>query len=223
MKQKIEEKLKAIKLRERGYSLNEIVEKIKVAKSSVSVWVRNVFLSSVARKRLLTKIKRGQLIAAEQKRKKNFNVLKKYHAEALLHLADIRLDKNLSKIICSLIYWCEGAKSYYYGVNFINSDPRLVKIFLLLLRKSFNLDEEKFRICVHLHNYHNMNRQIDFWSKITKISKKQFIKPFLKSNTGKIIRKNYQGCIAIRYHSNDLAKQLLMTADAFLSKYGGIG
>ena len=46
MKQKREEKIEAMRLREKGYSVNEIVEEVGVAKSSISVWVRNVILNS---------------------------------------------------------------------------------------------------------------------------------------------------------------------------------
>ena len=38
MKQKIQEKLLAVELREKGYSVNEIVKVLKVAKGSVSLW-----------------------------------------------------------------------------------------------------------------------------------------------------------------------------------------
>jgi len=67
-----------------------------------------------------------------------------------------------------------------------------------------------------LHSYHNPKKQLDFWSKITDINKKQFIKPYEKPNVGKRIHKNYQGCIAIKYHSNDLARRLNSIAKAFL-------
>ncbi len=60
MKLKIDEKLRAIRLREKGYSLGEIVEIIEVAKSTVSVWVRNVPLTKIARDRLLTKYHLGR-------------------------------------------------------------------------------------------------------------------------------------------------------------------
>lgn len=219
MKQKIEEKLKAISLRKKGYSLNEIVEKVGVAKSSVSVWVRNIPLNNHARKRLLTKIKIGQLISAENKRRKTKEILDNYRKQALKDIRNKGLDKITAKIICSLIYWCEGTKNYFQGLNFTNSDPRLIKTFLYLLRKSFNIDEKKFRPCIHLHKYHNPKKQLNFWSKATKIPKTQFIKPFIKLNTGKRIRENYPGCIAIRYHNSSITKQLLMIAETFLIEY----
>jgi hypothetical protein len=132
------------------------------------------------------------------------------------------LDSTTSKAICSLLYWCEGNSSRYGKVSFTNSDPRLVKTFLHFLRNSFEIDESKFRPCVHLHQYHNPKRQLGFWSKTTGIPKKQFIKPYLKPNTGKRIRDNYPGCINIKYHSTDTARQLLMTAEAFLEKHTGV-
>ena len=223
MKRKVKEKLRAIKLREQGFSLNEILKEIDASKSSVSGWVRNVPLSNNARKRLLTKIRLGQLISAENKRKQTEGILNKYSQEAILEIKSRNLDKIAAKIFCSLLYWCEGGKNHFYGVNFTNSDPRLVKTFLFLLRKSFDLNEKRFSPCVHLHKYHNIKSQLSFWSKVTNIPQSQFIKPFIKPNTGKRIRNNYPGCIAIRYHSNDLARRLLMTAEAFLSKYGGVG
>ncbi len=221
MKQKIEEKLRAVALRSKGYSVNEIVANIGVAKSSVSVWVRNVPMGDKQRLRLLTKITLGQLKSAENKRQRTKDLLSDYRNEAERKLKKINLE-SFDLFICALMYWCEGAKDLSHGINFINSDPRVIKSFLTLLRKSFSLDESKFRVLVHLHEYHNERKQIDFWSNITNIKKSQFIKSYQKPHTGKRIRENYQGCAAVRYHSNDLAKRLLSTAQVFLNKYGPI-
>lgn len=220
MKQKLEERIAAIKLREKGYSVNEIVEKIGVAKSSISMWVRNVPLSGKARTRLLTKIKLGQLVSAENKRKRIQEFIAGYRKEALAELETFSVDRVLGKIICSLLYWCEGAKSSFNGVRFINSDPKLIKTFLQLFRSSFNVDETKIRICLHLHEYHNLRKQIAFWSTVTAVPQNKFIRPFLKQHTGKRIRKDYPGCATIYYHSNAVARQLLATAETFLQKLG---
>lgn len=223
MKRDIEGRLKAIELRKKGYSLNEIVEELGIAKGSASVWVRNVPLSAAARRRLLTRIKLGQLLSAESKRRKTQELLDSYREKAAVDLGRTNLNHETNKLVCSLLYWCEGGKNHYHGVSFTNSDPKLIKTFLCLLRNSFELDEKKFRPCIHLHEYHNPRKQLDFWSKITDIPKDQFIKPFRKPNTGKRIRTNYPGCIAIKYHSTAVARQLLAAAEVFLSKYGGVG
>lgn len=220
MKRKIEEKLRAIELRRRGYSVNEIVKEVGVAKSSVSVWIRNVYLVPKARNRLLSRISMGQMMAAESKRKETKRVMDFYRGRDFVQMSKISHSRMSDKILCAIIYWCEGAKSHSSGVKFTNSDPHLVYTFLKLFRSAYNLDEAKFRICLHLHEYHNSAKQIAFWSKITRINPKQFMKPYLKPHTGKRIKDNYPGCVAIGYHSNDIAKQLLSTAQAFF-EYNG--
>lgn len=219
MKRKIIEKIKAIELRKRGYSVNEIVSNVGVSKSSISMWVRNVFLSEKSRKRLLTKIKSGQLISAENKRIKTKSIMDFYKDGAIRDLLKLNIE-GIGKFICALIYYCEGAKDKTGGVVFTNSDPKLIKVFLMLLRNNYDIDESKFRICMHLHEYHNFKQQIKFWSIVTNIKKEQFIKPYNKPNTGKRIKEGYQGCLAIKYHSSHLQKQLLMTAEAFFDKFG---
>lgn len=223
MKLKIAEKLRAIALREKGYSLNEIIKEVGVAKSSVSEWVRNVPLTPKAQKRLLTKIKLGQFNAAISKRRKVDDAFKQHRRIAEEEILTKDLDKSHKKTICSLLYWCEGAKNHYRGVVFTNSDPRLIKTFLQLFREGFVVNEKKFSVCVHLHEYHNVNKQLRFWSRVTKIPLKNFIKPYLKLNSGKRIHKNYPGCVSVRYGNNDMARQLLATAQVFLANYGGVG
>ncbi|MDP3697179.1 MAG: hypothetical protein Q8R55_04075 [Candidatus Taylorbacteria bacterium] len=158
----------------------------------------------------------GQRVAAANKLALTKAKEKNYLESAISEIAQIKIDKKLSRLLCAAIYWCEGTKSPKAGVCFTNSDPKLVRKFLFLLRNSFELDEKKFRPCIHLHSYHNPQKQLAFWSKMTNINKRQFIKPYLKLNTGKRIRDNYQGCISVRYHSNDLARRLIAIAKGFL-------
>jgi hypothetical protein len=101
---------------------------------------------------------------------------------------------------------------FYAGnksVSFINSDPEMIKYFLDVFRKAFKVDEKKFRALIHLHEYHDIDKQTDFWSKITRIPKEQFTKPYRKENGGKRKRENYQGCVSIRYNDRKIAKELI--------------
>lgn len=215
MKQKTQEKIRAIAFRRRGYSLREIADATGVAKSSVSIWVRNTSLDPDARTILTKKAERGRLNGAATRRQQVTSILTAHHQNALKELSTIALNNLQSKILCSLIYWCEGTKNHYEGATFINSDPQLVHTFMHLFRKSFRIEESKLRACIHLHEYHDPNKQLAFWSYITNIPPHQFIKPYMKPHTGKRTRKNYPGCISIRYGSNDTARQLLATAKAF--------
>lgn len=220
MKRKVAEKLKAIALRKKGYSVNEIVKKLSVAKSSVSVWVRNVPLNKIAEKRLLTKIQLGQWRAAELKRAKTRKLVEMSDHNAQKIVDHIIVSGALMKVFCGILYWCEGAKNPMGGVRFTNSDPNVIKTFLVLLRNSFLIDEQKLRIGLHLHEYHDIKKQIDFWSTITQIPTAKFIKPFLKHHTKKRIRENYPGCATVYYYQTSVARELLSLGKAFLKNVG---
>ncbi len=90
----------------------------------------------------------------------------------------------------------------------MNSDPNLIELFMKLIRLSFDLDEKKFRAMVHIHNYHNNDEVIKYWSAITNIPKLQFSKSYLKQNTEKRIRDGYMGCLRIRYYDYRIALEL---------------
>jgi len=210
---KKEEKRKAAELRKDGYSLKEISQKLGISKSTASIWSRDIKLSMSARSRLISKIKLGRYVSAENRKAETRRREEKYLDEARV---EVEGGSMADKIACAMIFWCEGTKNPSNGMTFTNSDPKLVKKFLYLLRKSFLIDEKKFHPCIHLHGYHSSKKQLDFWSKVTDIDKSQFIKPYLKPNTGKRIHENYEGCISIKYHSNDLARRLIAFAKAYL-------
>jgi len=210
---KLAQRRKAIELRKKGYSLNEISDILSVSKSSVSLWVRDIKLTDSAKAKLLSKLTAGQLAGAESRLKKTKKLEEGYLKEAQL---EVFKNPDYGKIICAVIYWCEGTKNPRNGLVFTNSDPNLVSKFLELLRGSFDIDESKFRPCIHLHSYHSTEKQLAFWSKVTKINRSQFVRPYIKTNSGKRIHDNYQGCISLRYHNNDLARRLMAMAKAFL-------
>lgn len=199
---------KAIKLRILGYSLQEIKNKCGISKSTASHWVRHVKLNREAQLRLSNRIKIGQMKTKESKRIKREQLLNSFRKEAQEEMKEIYENRCVIKLICAILFWCEGNKNTTTQIKFTNSDPEMIKYFLWLLRKGFRTDKSKFRALVHLHEYHDEAVQIDFWSKLTKIPKNQFYRSYRKPNTQKRIRKNYPGCICITYYDAQLAKGL---------------
>ena len=217
---KTKERLAAIELRKRGHSLNEIVKVLDVSKSSASLWVSDVVLSKKAEKILLSKSTAGQL--ASQKAIKAKTVIKDQLASnaANLVLSNLILSKEYAKLLCAMIYYCEGRKSVREGMSFTNSDPGLISIFLRLFRGAFELYEEKFRVCVHLHSYHDPKKQLKFWSKTTNIPLRQFIKPYLKPSSGMYKKEGYPGCINVRYGDVRISRELRAIALRFMKNMG---
>jgi predicted transcriptional regulator len=218
MKAKNSERQQAIQLRKRGLTLNEIAERLHVAKSSVSLWVRNVQVSKVAELRLQKKKIAAQHTASQVNRLRTQKKYDDFLISAKNSIHRHPLPDTHAKLVCALLYWCEGAK-HTNRVEFTNADPDVISLFLRLLRKSFLTDESRFRVCVHLHSYHNSEKQISYWSTVTGIPENQFTKPYKKKHTANRIRENYQGCASIRYHDANLARQLHALAQAALELY----
>lgn len=217
---KLKKREEAIRLRKRGYSINEIYSKLGVSKSSVSLWVKEVSLSQQARSRLERNLTRGQLRSREVLRARGDQRRKYARQVGRKIVSEFKATKSLNQVMCAMIYYCEGTKADHAGVSFTNSNPSLVETFLELLRGSFDLQESKFSVCVHLHSYHDEKKQKRFWSRITGIPQRQFMRSFRKPNTGKRIRKNYPGCVNIRYYDVQLGRILNATAEEYMKNMG---
>ena len=199
---------RAIELREAGHSLGEIARKLNISKSTASLWLRATTLNSTVIKRInsLKKLARqkaslaihnNHLVEMEKIRKKSSETVKKIKLD----------DVPLSKVFCSLLYWGEGGKVDNH-ITFINSDPKMIRVFLKLFRKSFIPDESKFRALVHIHEYHDETQVKNYWSKITKIPLQKFSKSYLKPHTGKSIRNGFMGTIKIKYFDSKIVYEL---------------
>lgn len=214
---KFEAKQKSFLLRKEGHSLKEISKLLNVSKSTVSLWVRDIHLSNKAKSIIISKLTKGQFLGAQKRREcgDNKNRILKEQARAELAVKGSGFDK---KILCAMIYWCEGSKSYKSGIAFTNSDPDLTRLFIDLLGKHFLVNKNKIVARLHLHEYHNTQKQHLFWSKALSIPLDRFKKFYLKPHTGKVIRDNYPGCVSINYYDSIVARRILYLAQAFLGK-----
>lgn len=219
MKEK--EQKQARKLRSQGHSLREISEELEVSESSVSTWVRDVELDDQAQRRIEKLREQAIEKARRTKRLKREREYEKATEKAQKTLNNFTESSENSKIICALIYWCEGASNRDGRVNFTNSEPELVQLFLYLLRNSFDVDEDKFRAVMHLHDYHDEGKQKRFWSEVTSIPESQFHKTYQKEHTKKQTREGYPGCVSVRYHDVSITRELSALAKYFAQEIKG--
>jgi len=127
---------KARELRAQGLDYEDIAAELHVSKSSVSLWVRDLPVPE-------------RLSYEETRTRANEGVQKYWDAEREVRDAQRCAEQDAAaaeigeltdrelRIAGAIAYWCEGAKSKPYRrqeeVNFINSDPRLILLFLRLL------------------------------------------------------------------------------------------
>lgn len=168
---------KAIRLRSRGLSYNEILEKVPVAKSTISLWCRDIQLTSEQKKRL-----------EEQNRKGGLEGIKAiqtmfWEKRCNAFLEGIKLSYELAinnpKFVAGLmLYWAEGTKKNSTAVT--NSDPRIIKFMTIWLKDFFNIKPEQLVLALHLHPEQNEGKIRSYWIKMTNIPATNFRKSYIK-------------------------------------------
>ena len=187
---KIIEKEKARILRKKGYSINQIVKETGFTKASVSVWVRDIVLTKIQRKRLS---ERGRSIESIEKRRINrlFNENKKRQViinDAKKDFVSISLDQL--KLIGVILYLGEGGKTRRGMVRLADSDPSVIKIMMRFLREVCKVPDNKFRASIHAFAHSNINETEKYWSKISGISRSQFFKTYIKPSSASLQKRN---------------------------------
>jgi len=209
---KLDLKLKAQKLRKQGLSVKEIEKKLKVSRSSVSLWVRDIRLTREQIEKLYLNKKTGQLkgsiIAAMNKTKMRENITKRLIKEGKKEVGKIsRRDKFIAGVI---LYFAEGEKSGEH-INFSNSDSRAIKFMVDWFREFCNIPEEKFRCSLYIHDNLSESKAKEFWSKLTKIPFSQFRKSYIVKNNPNRLRKtkNLYGVLRVGTSDVNLHRKIM--------------
>jgi len=169
-----------IKLRKRGKSYREIAKAVGVSKNSVSRWCKNLKLSLFAQKILAKKSNYPKELFAKYNQLKAKKVRienRKIEKEAIKEIRT--LPKYGLKLIGAALYWGEGYKNKneppsHKHIQFANSDPEMVALFLRFLREILKTPEEKFNVSIRIHPNIDAKLATKFWAKITKIPENRF-------------------------------------------------
>ncbi|KKR33735.1 MAG: hypothetical protein UT63_C0012G0014 [Candidatus Gottesmanbacteria bacterium GW2011_GWC2_39_8] len=177
--------------RRKGFTLRQLGEKFNIPNNTISIWVRDI------------KSHTNSFLVARKREESSRNELKRVGD-------NFKIDKTTAQILVSILYWCEGSK--YPATNnlsFSNSDYYLVKLYIELLRIGFNINERKFRARLQIHTTHNYKKELTFWSKLLKISKKQFERPTVTNPTKNMKRLSYRGTCTIKYYDVKLQLNIM--------------
>lgn len=169
--EKVQEKIKAVELRKSGFSYSEILKRVSVSKSSLSLWLRSVGLSNRQKQRLTEKkiasMQRGWQKVKEQRLDKTRFIKEQARGEVK------KITSGQLWAIGTALYWAEGAKEKAHNVSqrvlFNNSDPLMIKIFLKWLKESVNIkpEEIKCEIYIHENSKNQVADVIKYWEQIT--------------------------------------------------------
>ena len=118
-------------------------------------------------------------------------------------------NEKLLKVAGLMLYWGEGAKKNTHSVDFANSDPDMILVFLKFLRQIYQIDESRLRIYLYAYNSLPTHELITYWSMLTKIPESQFSKPYIRSKSELKHDKMQHGLIHIRYSDIRLLKLIM--------------
>lgn len=216
---KFELRIKARKLRKKGLSVKEIAGQLGVAKSTTSLWVRDIILTVEQLERLRNKMiagsERGRLKGAliqKQKRLKKEEIFRKTGVGTVGDLG-----KREILLTGLALYWAEGSKKRR-EVSFCNSDPRLVNFMIRWLRSIYKVQKYRLIATVGINEIHEKREDIvkKYWVKVTGLPLSQFRKTSFKKSRLKKVYENYDS------HYGTLRIKVLKPADLYYKIMGQI-
>lgn len=194
MIEKKKQKERAIEFREAGLSYSEILSRVPVAKSTLSVWLRSIGLSKpqvqrITEKRLAASLRGGRM-------RKEARIAE---AQKILNNSKSQIGPLSQRevwLIGASLYWAEGSKEKEYhpgtGLKFTNSDPKMIKFFLFWLKNCLKIPKQEIYFQLYLHDMYKMKLEqiLSFWEKETGFGRDHFNGVYFKRNKENTKRKN---------------------------------
>ncbi|MEK7133044.1 MAG: hypothetical protein AAB830_03265 [Patescibacteria group bacterium] len=178
---KLREKARA--LRQGGESVGKIATTLHASKSTVSYWCRDISLSDKQIQNLVRRQNEGgsvgRLRAAERKRSIRIEAVQtesRHGAQAV----GIMSQRDLF-ILGIALYWGEGYKSGNEECGLTNSNPNIIRAFILWLKRAYSIPASDLILRVSINNLHHHRIDVveKYWSKVTGIPHSQFTKTSL--------------------------------------------
>jgi hypothetical protein len=112
-----------------------------------------------------------------------------------------------------MLYSGEGAKTGT-TVDFANSDPRILKIFLRFLIDVCQVKKDRMRFYLYCFSDQNSKTLVEWWSRYLRVKGKYFTKPYVrKINSESRVRSMKYGVLHIRYSDKKLLEKILWLID----------
>lgn len=199
-------KFRAIELRRKGYTYNEILSEIPVARSTLSLWLRSTKLAKEQEQRITLKRILSAQRGADQRRRERLNQIARFKKQGLRDIGSIT--KRELWLIGTALYWAEGSKEKLERssktVIFSNSDPRMICLVLKWFSKVLDIESKNiyFNIYIHESYLHRIEKVKQFWSDQTGYPISKFDKIYLKKGNTRTKRYNtgnrYFGIVRIK-------------------------
>lgn len=199
MKALLHMRQQAEKLRRQGATYQEILRQVPVAKSSLSLWLRDFPLTKdekhLLKKRTDSNISLGRIRSAASNHQNKID-----KDQLLLQEARKEFEANKDYPLFHVgiaLYWAEGAKRNSTFL-FTNSDETMIEVIVRWLETFTEYKRADLGYRLYLHHPFIRDNWEAWWQKELGASSAQFKKTIIKpTGLGVKKRPNYRGCLRI--------------------------
>ena len=223
---KSELRKKAIELRKEGFSYSQIQEKIDVAKSTLSYWLRDYPLDEERIKALQEEgSKKGQVKAEKYRRtmrKKREKLEKSIYGKYKNRFSELSKDEYF--VAGLMLYLGEGGKTHNYRIGLTNTNPKIIKFFIKWLEEFFSANRDDLRVQLHLYEDMNIEKEVKYWSNHLNLDLNQFYNPSireLKEGSFSYPESHRHGTCALYLMDTRKKTELMMAIEALLDNFMG--
>lgn len=165
-----EEQVRAARtLRQQGRQYVEIAEQLGVAVATAHTWASDVVVRGDDQRDLggRTRTERRETSRRAWEPRLRESGIRRQQAK-LAAAQDVgELPSSLLAVVAAMAYWCEGAKDEPWErreqLQFINSDPVLIRLFLGWLRAE-GVPDERIRLRVSIHETADVSAVEEAWA-----------------------------------------------------------
>ena len=204
----------AVAMRKEGRSYREIQAEVGVAKSTLSLWLRDVPLTEEQQRALADRGPSATRSNAEAARANATRRRSVVRAQAKAQIT--QLSESELFVAGVVAYWAEGSKNkpWRFGtrVRFINSDPRMIQLFLRWLTL-VGVTDDRIAFRLQIHESADVEAALRYWTETLDVEKTSFLNTTMKRHNPKTVRRNvgdtYHGCLCVEVRrSADLNLQI---------------
>jgi AcrR family transcriptional regulator len=198
---------KAIYLRtEKHMTLDEIIERLSLPRTTVYRWIKDIPLGKPRRKLQLPQTP-GQ-VAGTQRMQARYALLREQAYQQGWETAP-ELLKDITFRDFVVLYMAEGTKRQRNSVAFVNSDARMVKLAAYWMRRLAN-PENKFEYRLQYHADHDFEALKQYWAEVVDVHPDD-IKFLRKSNSNQLSGRQFRsvyGLLTVRVGDTYLRARL---------------
>lgn len=211
-----EDRRKAVELRLQGMSYTQIQKIVKAGKGVLNYWLKDYPLSEEQKRKIYSNREvwvENFRESMKRKREEKFQQVVLEQKKAIG-----KIDKKNLYIAGVFLYWGEGQKGSS-SASLSNTDPSVMKFYLLWVEKCFGLKRTDPKVRIYLHLYSDMDfmKSMAYWRDTLRVNESQFAKPYIKKSTlAALDYKSYgHGTCRIQIANVKMKNQIMATIKLF--------